>query len=94
MEKYTSIHHLYIKIYFKKIKSSSNCIQLNIFPSIINDKGIVLVIDEIFNDKDFEQSGTEIENFNSIEEVKHPQEYEDGGVIILDDLNAEEINDP
>ena len=29
-----------------------------------------------------------------IEELKYPQEYEDGGIIILDDLNEKEMNDP
>ena len=26
--------------------------------------------------------------------MKYPQEYEDGGIIILDDLNEKEMNDP
>ena len=30
----------------------------------------------------------------SIEELKYPQEYEVGGVNILDDLNEKEMNDP
>ena len=29
-----------------------------------------------------------------IEESKNPQEYEDGGIIILDGLNEREMNDP
>ena len=29
-----------------------------------------------------------------IEEIKYPQEYDDGGIIILDDLNENEMNDP
>ena len=29
-----------------------------------------------------------------IEDLKFPQEYDDGGIIILDDLNEKEMNDP
>ena len=35
-----------------------------------------------------------IETFESIEEMKGPQEYDSGGVIIVDDLNENEMNDP
>ena len=45
------------------------------------------------NNKDFEKSDTEIETYDSIQ-LKFPQEYEDGGIIILDDLNEKEMNDP
>ena len=45
------------------------------------------MIDEIVNNKDFEKSDTEIETKESIEELKLPQEYEDGGIIKLGDLN-------
>ena len=51
------------------------------------------MIEEIVNKKDFEKSDTEIETYKIIEELKFPQEYEDGGVIILDDLNEKERND-
>ena len=44
-------------------------------------------------DKDFESSQTEVENFESKEDLKHPEEYEDGGMNIPDDLNREK-NDP
>ena len=53
-----------------------------------------MVIDEIVINKDFEKSDTEIETYESIELLKFPQEYEDGGIIILDDLNEKEMNDP
>ena len=46
------------------------------------------------NNKDFELSDTEIGTFGSIEELKYPQEYDDGGnIIILDVLNEKEEND-
>ena len=53
-----------------------------------------MVIDEIVINKDFEKSDTEIETYESIELLKFPQKYEDGGIIILDDLNEKEMNDP
>ena len=52
------------------------------------------MIDEIVNDKNFQNSGTEIETYESIEELKYPQGYEDGGIVILDDLSEKEMNDP
>ena len=52
-----------------------------------------MVIEEIVNNKDFEKSDTEIETYESIDELKFPQEY-DGDIIILDDLNEKEMNDP
>ena len=51
-------------------------------------------MDEIVNKKDFEKSDMEIEIYVSIEELKFPQENEDGGIIILDELNEKEMNDP
>ena len=36
----------------------------------------------------------EIKTYESIEELKIPQEYDDGGIIILDDLNEKEMNVP
>ena len=53
-----------------------------------------VVIEEIVNNKDFEKSDTEIETYESIEELNFSQEYDDGGIIILDDLNEKEMNDP
>ena len=51
------------------------------------------MIEEVSNNKDFEKSDTEIETKESIEELKYPQEYEDGGIVILDDLNEKKMND-
>ena len=57
-------------------------------------KKILMWLLEIVNKKDFEKSDTEIETYESIEELKFPQEYDDGGIIILDDINEKEMNDP
>ena len=80
-------------LYQKVIKCFSNYIPINIIPSILNEEDIDIVIDEIVNNKDFEKSKIEIETYESIEELKFPQEY-DGGIIIIDDLNEKEMNDP
>ena len=81
-------------IYQKLIKCFSNYIPIHIIPNILNEEDIGIVIGEIVNNKDFEKPNTEIETYESIEELKFPQEYDDGGVIVLDDLNEKEMNDP
>ena len=53
-----------------------------------------MVFEEIVNIKDFEKSDTEMETYESIEELKFPRENVDGGIIKLDDLNEKERNDP
>ena len=69
--------------YQKLIKCFSNCIPINIIPNISNENDIDIVIEEIVNNNDFQKSDTEIETYESIEELKFPQEYEDGGIITL-----------
>ena len=63
-------------------------------PNILNEEDIDVVFEEIVNNEDFEKSDTEIETYESIEELKNPQEYDDGGNIILDDLNEKEMCNP
>ena len=63
-------------------------------PNILIEDDIALVILEIFNTGKFQKSDVEIETYVSKEELKYPQEYEDWGNIILDDLNQKEMNDP
>ena len=55
---------------------------------------IELLIDEIVNDKEFNKSETEIETNESTKELKFPQEYDEGGIIILDGLNEKKMKDP
>ena len=59
-------------------------------------KKIDLVINKKVGAQDFKKSETEIETFESIEDLKYPQEYDSDQptVIILDDLNKKEMNDP
>ena len=80
-----------IKILFKCF---SNFIPIHKIPNILNEEDIDLVIEEIVNNKDFEKSDIGIETYESVEELKFPQEYDDGNVFIQEDLNEREMNDP
>ena len=85
---------LHQDLYQRLIKCFTNYIPIHIIPNILNEADIDIVIDERVNNKDFEKSNTETETYESIEELKFPQEYNEGGIIILDDLNEKEMNDP
>ena len=78
----------------KLIKCFSTYTPIHIIPNILNEKDFDIVIDEIVKNKDSEKSDTEIETFDNIEELKFPQEYENNSIIILDDLNQKEMDDP
>ena len=94
---YDKIHiyspSLHQDLYRKLFICFSNYIPIHIIPNILNENDFDIVIEEIVNIEDFEKSDTEIETYESIEELKFPQEYEDGGIVILDDLNEKEMND-
>ena len=85
---------LHQNLYQKLIKCFSNYIPIHIIPNILNEEDIDIVIEEIVKNKDFEKSDTEIETYESIENIKFPQEYENNSVIILDDLSQKEMDDP
>ena len=74
---------LHQDLYQKLFKCFSNYIPFHIIANILNEEDMDLVIGDIVNDNDFEKSDTEIETYESIEELKFPQDYEDGGIIIL-----------
>ena len=84
---------LHQDIYQKLTKCFTNYIPIHIIPNILNEEDIDVVIEQIVNKKDFEESNTEKETYENIEELKYPQQYDDGGIIILDDLNEKEMND-
>ena len=84
---------LHQDLYQKFFKCFSNYIPIHIVPNNLKEEDIDIVIEEIANNEDFEKSDTEIETYESIEELKIPQQY-DGGIIILDYLNEKEMNDP
>ena len=72
----------------------NNYIPIHIIANNLDEEDIDKEIDEICNDKDFKNSDTEVETYDSIEEIKFPREYDDGGIIILDDANEKKMNDP
>ena len=78
-------------LYQNSIKCFTNYIPIHIIPNILNEEDMDGVNDEIVNYKDFGKSDSEIETFDSIEELKYPQEYENNCIIILDDINEKEI---
>ena len=45
-------------------------------------------------DRDFEKSNTEVETYESIEELKYPQDSKDAGKTIVYDLKEKQTNDP
>ena len=95
MIKYLSTHLVFNKIFIKKvIKCFSNYIPIHIIRNILNETDIDIVIKEIVKNKDFEKLNTEIETYESIEELKFPQGYENSSIIFLDDLNQKEMHDP
>ena len=73
----------------------SKYIPTNITPKNLNDETLDPIIDEKFENKDFEKSHTEIETFESIEQLRYSQDVvsDQPIVIILDDSNEKEIND-
>ena len=85
---------LHQDLYQKLIKCFSNHIPIHIIPNILYKEDIDLIIEEIIDNKDFEKSNIEIETFDNIEELKFPQDYESNSIIILDDLNQKEMDDP
>ena len=83
---------LYQNLYQNLIKSFNKYIPIHIISNIFNEEYIDLVIEELVNNKDFQKSDNEIETFDSIEEIRFPQDYENNSIILLDDLNDKEIN--
>ena len=77
----------------KFIKCFSNFMPIHIVPNILNEGDFDIIIEELVNTVDFEKSDTTIEIYESIEELKFPENYDDGGNIILDELNKKETND-
>ena len=85
---------LHQDLYQKLIKCYSNYIPIHTILNILNEPDTDIVIEELVNNKDFEKSDTEIETYESLEELKFPQEYENNSIIILDDLNQKQMDDP
>ena len=91
---YTYSPSLHQDLYQKLIKCFSIYKPIHIIPNILIEGDIDIVIEEIVNNRDFEKSDTEIETFDNIEKLKYTQEYENNSIIIFDDLNQKEMDDP
>ena len=82
------------------IKCFNNFLPLNVIQNILKEQipldELETTIEEIINDEDFESSHIECESYDNIDELKNPQEYESDihTVIILDDLNKQQLQDP
>ena len=85
---------LHQDLYQKLINCFSNYIPMHVVPNILNEEDKDVVIEELVNNKDFEKSNIEIEIYESMEKLKFPQEYENNSIIISDDLNQKEMDDP
>ena len=69
-------------------------IPIHIIPDILYEEDVEIVIEDIVNDKDFQKSDREIETQEPIEELKYLQDYDVGGIIILNDLNEKQRDEP
>ena len=95
MIKHISTHQVFIKFFNQKmIECFSNYIPIHIIRTLLNEEHIDLVIEKIVNNEDIEKSDTETEIYESMEVLKYPQDYDDGGIIILDEMDEKKMNDP
>ena len=83
---------LHQDLYQKLNKCFSIYIPIHIIPNNLNEEDIDIVIEEIVNNEDFKISDTEIETYESIEELKYSREYENNSINIFDDLYEKETN--
>ena len=72
----------------------SNYIPIKTIANILIENDIDAVIDEVVNDKEFEKSETEIKTNKSKEKNKMSADLWRWGVIIIDDSNEREVNNP
>ena len=91
---YICLPSLHQQLYQNLFIYFSNYKPIRIITNILNVEYIDVVIGEMVKNKDFEKSDFEIGTYESVEELNFSQEYEDGGIVILDDLNERELNDP
>ena len=65
-------------------------------PNILNEEDLDSFFDKTVLHRNFEQSGTENATYESVKDLKHPQEYDWNVPIVnnLADLKEEEMIDP
>ena len=81
-------------LYQKSNKCFTKYIPIHIISNNLQKEDIDVVIEERVNNKDFDNSKTEIKTHESIEELIFPQDFEDNGILILDDSSEKEMNNP
>ena len=86
--------YLHQDLHQKLIKSFSNYRPVIILPNNLNEEDIDEVFHEIVKDKDCEKLNTDTENHESIEGLKYLHDYEEGGKIIPNGSNEEQMNNP
>ena len=78
---------LHQDLYQKLTNHFSIYIPKSFILTILNEKDLDLILLETVFGKNSEKSITDKKTYESTEEIKCPQEDEDGGVFILNDLN-------
>ena len=88
-----SLHFDFFQNFFK---SSSNYKLIDINPNILNEEDFDIVSDEKVINKDFQKANTEIETYETIEELNGHQDFDSYQpiVFILDDLNQLQLDEP
>ena len=81
---------LHQNFYERLIKRFKNYKPVHIIPNVLNGDDIDIVIDEVNKNKDFENFDSEIQTYNGVKELKYPQDFDKGCIIILADLNQKE----
>ena len=81
--------------YQKLVNWFTKFIPITFVQNLLNEEYLDLNFEEQVNHKHFEESETEIETCEFLEELKYPQEYDSyfPFVIVLDDINKKEKND-
>ena len=95
-KKYIDSPSLHQGLHQKFKKSFGNYKTINLFSNNLKEDDTAVVFDELCNDRDVHKSDKEIEKYNSIEDLKCPQQYGSDQPIVnsLDDLNEKELNTP
>ena len=68
---------LHQDLYRNLIKCFCYYKPIHIIPKFFNEEDIDLVFDQVVNNEDFQKPDTELETYESIEELKVPQEFDD-----------------
>ena len=85
---------LHQDLYQNLIKNFGTYIPIHIIRNFLNVEDINIESDKVIHNKVFQKPDTEIETYESNEELKNPQDYHDWSIIILNDLNEKGTDGP